>query len=389
MTDRAAYRRLQRRLDTLPIGYPRSPTGSDIRLLKRMFDPEGALVASELDWRFSSPEAVAERVRAAGLRVDRPVPEILRDLARRGAVLYREAANEYALLPLVVGMYEFQVGTMTREYVDDAFSYMKDAFGLEFLASGEQQSRVIPIGESVRAEHRIATYDEFRSLIRDAGDRIAVLPCVCRRAKDLLGEPCKRSDRRELCIAFRDYADTVVREGWGRAITTDEALELAELNQKDGFVLRPSNEREPQFLCACCDDCCGLLAIIKFAKRPADYVATNFRSRIDPETCVGCGLCAKKCPMDAIDRLPAAKGSPRRPYRVQAERCIGCGVCVPACRKDAIALERKETVHEPARTTEELMERLAAGRPNPVSRLWRGIKAIAGIPVRRGPTRYT
>ena len=35
-------------------------------------------------------------------------PEILRDLARRGAVLYREAADEYALLPLVVGMYEFQ-----------------------------------------------------------------------------------------------------------------------------------------------------------------------------------------------------------------------------------------------------------------------------------------
>lgn len=383
MTDRAAYRRLQRRLNELPVGYPRSPSGADLRLLSRMFDPEGALVASELDWRFSTPDQVSARLSAAGLTVRRPVAEVLRNLASRGAVLYREASGEYALLPLVVGMYEFQVATMTREYLDDAFAYMKDSFGLEFLASGEQQTRIIPIGESVRAEHRIATYDEFRSLIRGAGDRIAVLPCVCRRAKDLLGEPCRRSDRRELCIAFRDYADTVIREGWGRAITTEEALALAELNQTEGFVLRPSNEREPQFLCACCDDCCGLLAIIKFARRPADYVATSFRSQIDEEACVGCGLCAKRCPMEAIRRLPPKRGAPRRPYQVRPERCIGCGVCVPACRPKAVSLVRLEGVREPPRTTEELMERLAAGRPRPGARIWRGLKAVLGLPARR------
>jgi ferredoxin len=255
---------------------------------------------------------------------------------------------------------------------------MKEAFGLEFLASGEQQTRIIPIGASVRPEHRIATYDEFHALIRGAEGRIAVLPCVCRKAKDVMGEPCAHSDRRELCIAFRDYADTVVREGWGRAISVAEALELAELNQKEGLVLRPSNEKEPQFLCSCCSDCCGLLAIIKFAKRPADYVSTNFRSRIDPAACVGCGLCAKKCPMEAIRREPGADS--RASYRVVPERCIGCGVCVPACRKGAVALERKESVREPPRNTEELMERLGTGRPGPLRRLWRGVKAIAGVP---------
>lgn len=385
MTDRAVYRRLQRRLNTLPIGYPSSPTGSDIRLLKRMFDKEGAMVAAVLDWRFCSPEEAERRLAAENLKVSRPVPEILRGLASRGAILRRETTGEYALVPLVVGMYEFQVSTMTKEYLDDAVSYLKEAYGLEFLASGEQQTRVIPVGESVRAEHRIATYDEFKSLIFGAGDRIAVLPCVCRRAKDLMGEPCKHSDRRELCITFRDYADTVIREGWGRRITTEEALELAALNQKDGFVLRPSNEQEPQFLCACCEDCCGLLAIIKFARRPADYVSTNFRSRIDPSACVGCGLCAKKCPMEAIvpDRKASVAGRGKKPYLVKAERCIGCGVCVPSCRKGAVALERKETVAEPARSTEEMMERLAARKPGPLGRLWRGIRAVAGIPVRR------
>ncbi|HCM26608.1 MAG TPA: 4Fe-4S ferredoxin [Treponema sp.] len=385
MTDGASYRRLRRTLDSLPVGFPRAATGSDYRLLKRMFDPEGAWAASFLDWRFTPIGTIEQRIAAAGaedgrISLSRPVSEILRSLAARGAVIWREKTDEYALLPLVVGMYEFQVGLMTREYVDAAFAYMKESFGLEFLASGEQQTRIIPIGESVRPEHRIATYDEFRSLIAAAEGRIAVLPCVCRKAKDLLGKSCSHSDRRELCMAFRDYADTVVREGWGRAIGTAEALELAELNQKDGFVLRPSNEAEPQFLCACCDDCCGLIGIIKFARRPADYVASNFRSRIDAAACVGCGLCAKRCPMDAIvsDRRYASKGTT---YRVLEERCIGCGVCVVACRKDAIALERKERERKPPRDTEELMERLAATRPGPLRRLWRGVKAIAGIPV--------
>ena len=387
MTDGAAYRRLRKKLDTLPIGFPKTVSGSDIRLLKRIFDPEGALVASFLDWRFSTAETVERRITEAGIADARlglslPVSGILRALAARGAIIYRQKSDEYALLPLVVGMYEFQVGLLTREFVEDAFAYMREGFGLEFLASGEQQTRIIPVGESVRPEHRIATYDEFRALITAAEGRIAVLPCICRKAKDLLGESCRHSDRRELCMAFRDYADTVVREGWGRAIGAEEALELAELNQKEGLVLRPSNEREPQFLCACCDDCCGLIGIIKHAKRPADYVASNYLARIEAAACVGCGLCAERCPMDAIvlDRRLEAKG---RAYRTLAERCIGCGVCVGTCRKGAVELERKEHERIPPRNTEDLMERLAATRAGPIKRLWRGVKAIAGIPVAR------
>ncbi len=48
------------------------------------------------------------------------------------------------------------------------------------------------------------------------------------------------------------------------------------------------------------------------------------------EICNGCGLCARKCPSDAI------VGEPKHPYTIVESKCIKCGICVETCRFDAI-----------------------------------------------------
>ena len=53
-----------------------------------------------------------------------------------------------------------------------------------------------------------------------------------------------------------------------------------------------------------------------------------FRARIDPEKCVGCGLCAKSCEKGAI-----VFGSPAR---VDNSRCVVCLKCAGACKKGAL-----------------------------------------------------
>lgn len=54
-------------------------------------------------------------------------------------------------------------------------------------------------------------------------------------------------------------------------------------------------------------------------------------SRIDPEKCTACGLCAKVCPYHAIEG-----GKELGYYRVVEAACQGCGACVPECGFGAI-----------------------------------------------------
>ena len=53
----------------------------------------------------------------------------------------------------------------------------------------------------------------------------------------------------------------------------------------------------------------------------------------DPNVCVYCTLCAKKCPAGALEVDRAAKT-----WTLDEEKCVGCGTCVETCPKKCIVI---------------------------------------------------
>ena len=344
------YRELQRHLDKMPVGYPATQTGVELRLLKFLFTPQQARIALELDYRFQTVEQIYERVKDLGMSLAE-LETTLEEMADKGNTFCREQDGEraYANMPFAVGMIELQETRLTPELVKDTNEYLQERFAVELVGAKVPQSRIVPVNKSITADHRIATYDELRNIIEKAEGRIRIGECICRKAMQMRGHTCTVTTRNESCMAFRDFADMVGRTGWGRPIGTEEALQVAAKSEEEGLVLQPANEQEVQFICSCCGDCCGFLRSAKAMPRPAECFASNYFAQGNPDLCEGCGTCSDRCQMEAIalqDDIAV----------VNRDRCIGCGLCVPTCPSEAMHLVKKEKESVPPKNMEALYE---------------------------------
>ena len=76
------------------------------------------------------------------------------------------------------------------------------------------------------------------------------------------------------------------------------------------------------------------IAHIVDKKCPAGVCKNLFTYKIDLDKCMGCGLCAKQCPADAISRTDyVAAGHKLASMTIDATKCVKCGACLPSCKK--------------------------------------------------------
>lgn len=75
------------------------------------------------------------------------------------------------------------------------------------------------------------------------------------------------------------------------------------------------------------------LAHIEEKRCPSKVCTALLKYEILPDKCVGCTLCARKCPVNCIS------GSVRQTHLIDQEKCIKCGACYKACKFDAIVIK--------------------------------------------------
>ena len=349
--DDKLYVKLQKHLNNQAIGFPSTKTGVETRLLKHIFTPEEAEIATFLSYKFEPLERIYSRV---GTQIKSPekLRNVLDNIQKKGGIeiKIKDGEKHYCNAPLVVGMYEFQLDRLTPEFIKDFNDYTSDkAFGIEFLSTELPQMRTIPVAKSIHPQHNVSTFDEVTALLQEAEDPFVILECICRKKKLMEGEPCKVTDRKEVCLAISGMAQMALASNIGRQISRDEAMLVIEQNQKEGLVMQPSNTKTAEFVCACCGCCCGMLTLHKNLPKPLNFWATNFHAVVNKNTCEGCSNCEESCQVCAV------KVSEKENYAtVNLDRCLGCGVCIANCPNESISLMKKPNEVIPPQTREEL-----------------------------------
>ena len=374
------YKKLQKHLDAQPVAFPATPSGVERRLLRDAFTVDEAKLALFLDYKFQTVENVCSRASGNGFS-EANIRNMLDNMEKHGAIFVKmvNGKKEYALHPYAVGIFEMKVSTMNAAYYMDFRKYIYQSFAMAFLSTSPSQMRVIPVGKSVTPALNIATYDEIRELVLQNEGRICVADCVCRKGRDSIGQHCKETDRREICIGFADFADMYTRNGWGRAIEKEEAFDILAQNEKDGLVLMPSNTREAQFVCSCCKCCCACMEGVSMLAKPSEFVKNNYHAVLDAEQCVGCGQCGEKCKTEAIKMQPVADSKKVNAAAIDSNRCIGCGICVAACKSGALTLAKKENQVAPPKDMDSLYEEIMKNKKGTVGRAIHTGRKIIGI----------
>lgn len=319
------YNQLATALNKLPNGFPRTESGIELELLKRIFTPDEAGIACQLGYRMESGVDIAVN---NGLDFEE-VQKQLFQMVQKGQLWTAnwKGVPHFRLAPWIVGIYEAQTRRMDHDFAHLVEQYFHEGGMIGLMTPIPAFHRVIPAQSAVKSEW-ILPYDDVKAVL-NASSTFHVTTCICRKQQDFVGRKCDFP--LDICLSFSAHA-RAPRPG---DISKEDALALLDKAEKIGLVHTVSNVMEGiGYVCNCCGCCCAILRGVTEFGIEQSVAHANYCGRIDEDTCIGCGVCVTRCHMGAITLKEDTA-------IVEKKKCIGCGLCVTGCPTSAAQLELK------------------------------------------------
>jgi NAD-dependent dihydropyrimidine dehydrogenase PreA subunit len=345
------FRELGQKIDNLPMRAPWND--AFYKLLKELYSEKEADVLVKMPYGLSDLNRISQVTKYEISELQK----ILEGLCSKGLVmdLWSNDAYHYMPSPIMIGIFEFTMMRTGGAVDSKALAYLfhqylnaeNGALYAANLKNGNKVSvmRALPHRDAINPSEymEVLDYEKATSII-ESSEKFSIGICSCRHEKLHVGE--KKCDvPLEKCSSFNHAADYLIRHNLAKEVCKSEMLENLAQSIEMKLVLCADNiKRNVTFICHCCKDCCNALAGISKFGYPNTVVTSSFIAKINPDTCVGCGKCAKACPIDAIQMIPIQNPQTKKKKDaiIDTSICLGCGVCALNCNNGAATLAKRE-----------------------------------------------
>jgi ferredoxin len=343
-----SYYDLQNRLNKAPQGAPASE--SLFKILEILFTEKEAKLVSILPINFFTANKAAKLWHMPL----KDAKKVLNELADKGLLLdlNEGKTRAYVLAPTMAGFFEFSLmrtdGKFDRKILSELFYQyinVEDDFLREVLGLDPSIVRTFvhedTINTNSKEDHSTILDYERASKVIDTASCITVGTCYCRHKMEHMGKACNMPQ--DVCLTFNSTASSLAKHNIAKKITKKEAHVILDKCIKLGLVQIGDNVQDDvNFICNCCSCCCEALLAYKKLKYNI-RMESNFESKVNTDKCVSCGICVKKCPVNAITLKKASKNNKKAHISINPNICIGCGVCVRFCNSTALVMKRRNT----------------------------------------------
>ncbi len=160
---------------------------------------------------------------------------------------------------------------------------------------------VIPVEKAITMENKTMDIEHISYWLKKYEGHLGVGICSCRYGRARLNEGCGDSCE-DWCIGIGDMADYCRETGKGHSITYEEAMQILENAEKNGFVHQITNidgENKIFAICNCNVNICNALRTSQLFNTP-NMSRSAYTAKVESDKCVACGKCVEFCPAGAV-----------------------------------------------------------------------------------------